>query len=75
MKKFFLIAALSAVFASCDEMAPVIRDFKHEDKPPFAVITHFKYKGHDYILFKTVGANGAVGGVVHDPDCKCVGKQ
>lgn len=38
---------------------------------PFSSVTHFEYRNHQYIKFVTGGINSAVGGVVHDPDCKC----
>lgn len=35
-------------------------------------VRHFKYKNHKYIQFTSnEGSNGATGGVVHDPDCRC----
>jgi hypothetical protein len=34
-------------------------------------ISHFEYKGHEYISF----LHGSRGGVVHDPDCKCFKKE
>lgn len=38
---------------------------------PFSSVTHFEYKNHQYIKFRTSRTREAVGGVVHDPDCKC----
>lgn len=70
MKKLLLTTALILGLASC-ETETKIKDYRTKERFPFSVITHFEYKGHDYILFKTEGVKSAVGGVVHDPDCKC----
>lgn len=35
-------------------------------------IRHFNYNGHDYIQFHISSSHGGNGGVVHDPDCKCL---
>lgn len=70
MKKLLLTTALILGLASC-ETETKIKDYKTKDKIPFSAITHFEYKGHDYIFFDTDEGHGAVGGVVHDPDCRC----
>ena len=70
MKKLLLTTALVLGLASC-ETETQIKDYKTKDKIPFSVITHFEYKGHDYIFFDTAENQCSVGGVVHDPDCKC----
>ena len=70
MKKLLLTTAIILGLASC-ETKTIIEDYRGQENIPTPYIKHFEYKGHDYILFNTEGANGAVGGVVHDPDCKC----
>lgn len=37
---------------------------------PFGFVTHFEYKNHQYIKFRTTMSTASIGGVVHDPDCK-----
>lgn len=71
MKKLLLTTAVIFGLASCATEGTRIDDYRGEENLPVKTIEHFEYKGHDYILFKTKGANGAVGGVVHDPDCRC----
>lgn len=70
MKKLLLTTALILGLASC-ETKTVIEDYRTKERFPFSVINHFEYKGHDYIFFDTDGGQWAIGGVVHDPDCKC----
>lgn len=70
MKKLLLTTAIILVLASC-ETKTMTKDYRDQENLPFPYITHFEYKGHDYIFFGAGRANGAVGGVVHDPDCKC----
>ena len=70
MKKLLLTTAVILGLASC-ETKTTIKDYRGQENLPAQFIKHFEYKGRGYILFKTKGANGAVGGVVHDPDCKC----
>ena len=71
MKKLLLTTALILSLTSCDVEGTRVDDYRDKENLPVKHIKHFEYKGHDYILFKTKGANGAVGGVVHDPDCRC----
>lgn len=70
MKKLLLITVVILGLASCDTETQ-IKDYKTKDKIPFSAITHFEYKGHDYIFFDTGENQFSVGGVVHDPDCRC----
>ena len=71
MKKLLLTTALILGLASCETEDTRIDDYRDKENLPVKYINHFEYKGHDYILFETEGVNSAVGGVVHDPDCKC----
>ena len=70
MKKLLLTTALVLGLASC-EVGTKINDYRTKERYPFSIITHFEYKGHDYIFFDTDENQWAVGGVVHDPDCRC----
>lgn len=70
MKKLLLTTAIILGLASC-ETKTMIEDYRDQENLPFPYITHFEYKGHDYIFFDTEDGQWAVGGVVHDPDCKC----
>lgn len=70
MKKLLLTTAIILSLASC-ETKTMIEDYRDQENLPTPYIKHFEYKGHDYIFFSARRANGAVGGVVHDPDCKC----
>lgn len=38
------------------------------------IITYFKLEGHDYILVNYDRGYGSVGGVIHNPKCKCFKK-
>lgn len=69
MKKLGLIALLCCL-ASC-EYKTEIKDVRNTEQNIFNNIYHFKYKSHDYIMFRTKYTNNGVAGVVHDPDCKC----
>lgn len=73
MKKLLLLAIIFCLTACAPETS-MVEDYRNKEDVPVKHIRHFKYKGHDYILFKTYGINSAVGGVVHDPDCKCKAK-
>lgn len=73
MKKLLLVS-IAFCFVACESETPIIKDYKDKENVPVRHIKHFEYKGHDYILFQTEGVNSAVGGVVHDPDCKCKAK-
>ena len=70
MKKLLLTTAIILSLASC-ETKTMIEDYRDQEKLPTPYIKHFEYKRHDYIFFSAGRAHGAVGGVVHDPDCKC----
>lgn len=70
MKKLLLTTAIILSLASC-EPKTMIEDYRDQENLPTPYIIHFEYKGHDYIFFSAGRANGAAGGVVHDPDCKC----
>ena len=74
MKKLLLTTAVILGFASC-ETKTTIKDYRGQENLPAQFIKHFEYKGHDYILFDTGGGKCSVGGVVHDPDCKCKEKK
>lgn len=71
MKKLLLTTAVILGLASCETEGTRIDDYRTKERFPFSAITHFEYKGHDYIFFDTDENQWAVGGVVHDPDCKC----
>ena len=71
MKKLLLTTALILGLASCETEGTKIDDYRDKENPPVKYIEHFEYKGHDYIFFKDGVADYAIGGVVHDPDCKC----
>lgn len=60
------------VLYSCENHTSIY--VKPEGDIPFAAITHFEYKGHQYIKFVTEGVQSAIGGVVHDPNCKYCNK-
>lgn len=70
MKKLLLTTAVILGLASC-ETETKIKDYRTKERSPFSSITHFEHKGHDYIFFDTNEGQWAVGGVVHDPDCRC----
>lgn len=70
MKKLLLTTAVILGLASC-EIKTVVEDYRAQEKLPTPYIKYFEHKGHDYILFMTAGGYASVGGVVHDPDCKC----
>ena len=69
MKKILIILS-ALVLSSCDEGTSVI-DLRSTGDEIFDKIYHFKYKSHDYIMFRKDLGNSGVAGVVHDPDCKC----
>ena len=69
MKTILLIAAV-LVLVSC-EYDIDIKDCRDNGQLPFSYINQFSYKGHDYISFRTSYSNNGVGGVVHDPECRC----
>lgn len=71
MKRVLLTTALILGLASCETEGTRITDYRYKENLPVKHIKHFEYKGHDYILFKTAAGSASVGGVVHDPDCKC----
>ena len=76
MKKFLLVALVLCCI-SCEENQTEVRYLGKEnpkDEIPFKRITHFEYKGHKYIKFEGLYKDW-VGGVVHDPDCECFGKE
>ena len=71
MKKLLLTTALILGLASCATEGTRVDDYRDKENLPVKHIKHFEYKGHDYILFRTAGGYASVGGVVHDPNCKC----
>lgn len=71
MKKLFLTTVVILGLASCEVEGTRIEDYRDKEDLPVKYIKHFEYKGHDYIFFKNGEGDFAVGGVVHDPDCKC----
>lgn len=71
MKKLLLATAAILGLASCATEGTRIDDYRDEENLPVKTIEHFEYKGHDYIFFKDGIGKYAVGGVVHDPDCRC----
>ena len=76
--KNLLLIALVLFCTSCEDHETEIRYLGKEnpkDEIPFERITHFEYKGHKYIKFEEMFGNAGVGGVVHDPDCECFGKE
>lgn len=70
MKKLLLVS-IAFCFVTCESEGTRIDDYRTKERFPFSAITHFEYKGHDYIFFDTDEGRWAVGGVVHDPDCRC----
>lgn len=68
MKKFSILLLFSLALCSCDPDSPT---YKTTKEMPFRFITEFEYKGHSYISFAKDYGQGGVGGVVHNPDCKC----
>ena len=77
MKKFLLVALVLCCI-SCENNQTEVRYLGKEspkDIIPFRRITHFEYKGHKYIKFGELAGQSSVGGVVHDPDCECFGKE
>lgn len=70
MKKLLLTTAVILCLVSCAEDTR-IDDYRNKENIPVKYINHFEYKGHDYILFDTDEGHWSVGGVVHDPDCRC----
>ena len=76
--KRFLLVALVLCCISCGNNQTEIRYLGKEspkDIIPFSRITHFEYKGHKYIKFDELEGQSSIGGVVHDPDCECFGKE
>lgn len=71
MKKLLLTTALILGLASCETEGTRIDDYRDKENLPVEYIKHFEYKGHDYVLFRDGIGDYAVGGVVHDPDCRC----
>lgn len=70
MKKLLLTTAVILGLASCEDET-MVYDLRDQENLPTPYVIHFEYKGHDYILFRTMGGNCSIAGVVHDPDCKC----
>lgn len=70
MKKLLLTTALILGLASCEDET-MVYDLRDQENLPIPYVMHFEYKGHDYIFFKDGVADHAIGGVVHDPDCRC----
>lgn len=76
MKKFLLIALVLCCI-SCEDHQTEVKYLGKEnpkDEIPFKRITHFEYNNHKYIKFEGLYKDW-VGGVVHDPDCECFGKE
>ena len=78
MKKFLLVSLVLCCI-SCSEGHQTEVRYLGKENPkdiiPFDRITHFEHKGHKYIKFEELDGNASVGGVVHDPDCECFGKE
>ena len=77
--KNFLLVALVLFCTSCEEDRQTEVRYLGKENPkdeiPFKRVTHFEYKGHKYIKFNELAGQSSVGGVVHDPDCECFGKE
>ena len=76
--KNLLLVALVLCCISCENNQTEVRYLGKEspkDIIPFRRITHFEYKGHKYIKFGELAGQSSIGGVVHDPDCECFGKE
>lgn len=71
MKKLLLTTAIILGLASCETEGTRIDDYRNKENLPVKYIKHFEYKWHDYIFFKDGVADHAIGGVVHDPNCRC----
>lgn len=70
MKKLLLTMSVIFSLVSCENKTR-IKDYRGKENIPTPYINHFEYKGHDYIFFDTGEGKWAVGGVVHDPYCRC----
>lgn len=68
MRKIILLLGI-VLLCGCEEHETYTY-VSPEGSIPFAHVTHFEYRNHQYIKFETAGINSAIGGVVHDPDCK-----
>ena len=78
MKKFLLVALVLCCISCSEGYQTEVRYLGKEspkDVIPFNRITHFEHKGHKYIKFEEMCGYGSIGGVVHDPDCECFGKE
>lgn len=68
MKQIIILLGL-VLLCGCTEQETEI-DISPKDGIPFYFVTHFEYRNHQYIKFRTSYGGAAVGGVVHDPDCE-----
>lgn len=66
-KVLFLLSLI--LLCGCEDSSTTVGISK-EGVIPFARITHFEYNNHQYIKFRSSDFDSAIGGVVHDPDCK-----
>lgn len=80
MKKLlFALLLVCTICTSCDKERTVnkscsnVENIVLDNNKDFKV-TEFTYKGHDYIFMKNGIGRYAVGGLVHDPNCKCFNK-
>ena len=74
MKKIFILLISLILVCGCNFNTPT--PIKVNDEPTiglFTSIEKFTFEDHDYIWFKAYnGTLGYSGGIVHDPNCKCM---
>ena len=68
MKKVLLGIIVVGFIWSCDEK---IKNVSSKESVVITDVDCFEYDGHEYLLFKQGVLDCAIGGVVHNPDCKC----
>lgn len=71
MKKFSILLLISTLLVSCR----IEVKEQTTSKIPFDYVVKFKYRGHSYISFEKSYNQVGLGGVVHDPNCKCKHEQ
>lgn len=69
MRKIIILLGL-ALLCGCEDPGVEVTN-SPDNTIPFDFVTHFEYKNHQYIKFRTSKNTSSIGGVVHDPDCKC----
>lgn len=59
-----LIICLGILLVSCESVNPI----KETEQSPDVKVSHYEYKGHEYLGFRSDYYNRS--GLTHDPDCK-----